>query len=388
MRDCNVVLKRCKQYKSEAITKVLKEGFDLLGGLETFIKPNHTVLIKPDLYLSTEPNKAKTTNPNVIIALTDLIANIGAKCIMADSPKGEFKQSVLDNTYLKTQMLQASNNGHAQLNANDNITTISNPNGECSRDIYVLDAINEADVIINVGKLRCDNRLGLIGCAQNLFGLIPGKMKDIIKTRCYALKDYYNYILDMYEALEHKLVLNVLDGIVGCEANDEPRILNTLIIGENPYAVDSVALNIINQNAEESLLLKESVRRGDFEFNINLAGDKVEPLICADFAYSQFLDNVKKGSSKSFTRAYNASQKRPIIPTKECKGCKTCVQNCPMKAIKMNSNQMGEYAVIEKSKCINCLKCVENCPYKVIKIRTPIKYNSVNKMIKKSLKNN
>lgn len=386
MRDTKVALKVCKEYECDIITKALQECFNLIGGLSNFIKPNYTVLIKPDLYNSTEPNVAKTTNPNVISALADLVNNIGAKCIIADSPKGDFKQSTLDNTYVKTQMLQSSNNGHAMLNTNEEITTIINPNGEYCREIYVLDAVNDVDVIINVGKFRCDKYLGLIGCSQNLFGLVPGKFKELIKSRCHTLKSFYNYNIDLYEAFENKVVLNVLDAIVGSEANDDPRILNAILVGANPYSVDATALKIINANPEDSLLLSESVRRGKLNFNFELVGDKVEPLVCMDFHYTNFLNNVKKGSYNSFKHDYNRSQKRPIISSRQCKGCKTCAQNCPMKAISMQNGQMGEYAKVDYNKCITCFKCVDSCPYKIIKTKTPIKYNAIDKMIKKSKK--
>ena len=356
-----------------------------MGQLSNFIKPEHTVLIKPDLYHCTQPNEAKTTNPNIVSALAELVEKIGAKCIIADSPKGDFTQSNLDRTYIKTQMLQASNNGHAILSINENISTLTNPNGEHCRDIYVIDAINDADVIINVGKFRCERHLGLIGCSQNLFGLIPGKVKELVKSRCYTLNAYYNYLIDLYETLENKIVLNVLDGIVGCEANGDPRILNTILVGENPYAVDATALKIINQNPEECMLLAESVRRNKFSFTYKTIGDNIEPLVCNDFHYSSFLENIKTGSKNYFKRVYNRTQKRPIISSKLCKGCKICVDNCPMKAIEMQSNDLGEHARIDYDKCINCFACLQNCPYKIIKTKTPIKYSLIDKKVKKSL---
>lgn len=386
MRDNKVAVKICKEYDIDTISNSLKEGFDLLGGLSSFIKPSHTVLIKPDLYETTEPNIAKTTNPHVVAALAYLIDKIGAKCIIADSPKGDFKQSILDNAYIKTKMLEASNNGHATLNVNENVSIITNPNGENSRDIYIIDAVNDANVIINVGKFRCDKYLGLIGCGQNLFGLIPGKMKQVIKTRCHNLKMYNNYMIDLYEALENKVILNILDGIVGCEANNEPRILNGLLVGQNPYSVDAVALKIINQNPAENNLLNEAIRRGKHSSDFECVGDNISSLICSDFHYSKFYENIKPGSNSSFKRAYNNTQKRPIISSKTCKGCKVCVGSCPMNAIKMKQTPLGEHAVVDYSKCISCFKCLQNCPYKIIKTKNPIKHKLIDEKIQKALK--
>ena len=384
MQESKVALKICKQYNIEIISNCLKEGFDLLGGLNKFIKPNMKVLIKPDLYEATNPNEAKTTNPYVVSALADLIAREGASCIIADSPKGNFNQSRLDSVYIKTKMLEVSNDGNAMLNVNDDITTIHNPKGVCCRDIYIMDAVNQADIIINVGKFRCDKYLGLIGCSQNLFGLVPGNVKKLIKSRCYKLKSYYNYIIDLNEALENKVVLNILDGIVSCEANNDPRILNAILIGENCYSVDEVALKIINQPA--NLLLTESQTRQKVDFGAEIVGDNLQSLVCADYNYSSLYENVERGSSKHFKRKYNKLQKRPIISSTLCKGCRICENNCPMKAIKMKNGTMGQYADIDYNQCINCFKCVDNCPYKVVTTKTPFAYKRIENTLNRKLK--
>ncbi len=386
MRDSKVAVQICKEYETKTISGSLKQCFDMLGGLSTFIKPSHTVLIKPDLYYSSEPNVAKTTNPHIIVALADLIDKIGAKCIIADSPKGDFKHSVLDNAYIKTQMLEASNNGHALLNVNENVSIIHNPKGKHCREIYVIDAVNDADVIINVGKLRCEKHLGLIGCGQNLFGLIPGKMKDVIKTRCHNLKTFYNYTIDLYEALENKIILNILDGIVGCEANEEPRILNALIVGQNPYSVDATALKIINQSPADSILLNEAAQRQKYTSSFEYLGDSIDCLICSDFNYSTFYENIKPGSTASFKNKYNHMQKRPIINKKTCKGCSACIKNCPMGAIKMTQTPLGEHAIIDYDRCISCFKCLQACPYKIINTKNPIRHKIIDNKIQKALK--
>lgn len=387
MQDCKVAVKVCKEYDESVVFSALKQGIDILGGIERFIKPGMKVMIKPDLYLETIPDHAKTTHPSIVSALADIIDKVGAKCIIADSPKSEFKQSKLDSVYSKTKMLEVSNNGHALLSSNDKICLRQNNNGEKSREIYLVDAINDVDVIVNVGKFRCDKYLGLIGCSQNTFGLVPGRFKDLVKSRCYELGAYYNYLIDLNELLEDKLVLNVLDGIVSSETNGDPRILNAIIIGENPYAVDATALKLINQNIEDCLLIKESERRKKFKFDFEIVGDNIEPLICADYNYFVLSKYITKGSNRYFKNKYKSHQKRPLISTTQCKGCRKCSINCPIQAIEMQNCDMGEYAVIDYNKCVNCLKCVENCPYKVVTIKTPVKYKSIEKKIKECLKN-
>ena len=387
MRNTTVALKTCTEYTHNIVNSALHQCFDLLGGLSSFIKPNHKVLIKPDLYYLTEPNIAKTTHPNIISALAEQIAKIGAKCIIADSPKGNFNQSVIDKAYIKTQMLQASNDGNATLNINDNVALIHNPNGEQCRDIYIMDAVNDADVIINVGKLRCDKYLGLIGCSQNLFGIVPGKFKTLVTSRCNTIESYTNYIIDLYETIENKVILNILDAVVGNESNNDPRILNTIIVGENPFAVDATALKIINQDNTNNIILKESVRRNKFDFEFNIVGDSFEPLVCSDFNYSQSSTSINKSLPIVAKFQYNSLQKRPTISPKLCKGCNVCVKNCPMNAITIENGKYGKHAKVNYTKCISCFKCVDVCPYKIMQAKTPFRYKSIDKMIRKSTHN-
>lgn len=386
MINTDIVVKVCKQYDNQVIAAALSSGFDLLGGISKYVKPHQTVLIKPDLYCSTHPNEAKTTNPYIVSALAELISKVGAKCIIADSPKGAFSQSRLDSAYGKTKMLEASNNGHATLNSNDHISTITNPKGNRCRDIYVIDAINEADIVINLGKFRCDKNLGLIGCGLNLFGLVPGKAKELIKTRCYQIDNFYDYNIDIYDALKDKVILNILDGVVSCEANNCPRILNCIIIGQNPYAVDSAALQIINQDPNSSLLLQHAQKRNLFDMKTNNLGDSIQPLVCCDYEYSVSSNNILPKPNKYFKRKYNTTQKRPKINPTACKGCKVCVKTCPMNAIRMENAQLGEYAEINYDKCINCFKCQQDCPYKIVETITPSKYRSIDKALQKRLK--
>ena len=176
-----------------------------------------------------------------------------------------------------------------------------------------------------------------------------------------------------------------MDGIVSCEANNDPRILNTILIGQNPYSVDATALKIISQQPEDSLILNESARRNNFEFDFDMVGDNIESLICTDYHYTNFLQTIKPGSALAFKRNYYLTQNRPHIPSKLCKGCKVCVGVCPMGAIKMKTSSLGDHATVDYDKCISCLKCVTACPYKVISAKTPIKYKSIERSINRSL---
>ena len=52
------------------------------------------------------------------------------------------------------------------------------------------------------------------------------------------------------------------------------------------------------------------------------------------------------------------------VNVNECTGCETCIQICPMEAIKMD----GDTAKIKKKRCIGCGNCASKCPSEAIKM--------------------
>lgn len=53
-----------------------------------------------------------------------------------------------------------------------------------------------------------------------------------------------------------------------------------------------------------------------------------------------------------------------VVDKEKCTGCETCVEVCPVEAIKVEN----EVAVINEDECIDCGTCVAECPNEAISI--------------------
>ena len=51
-----------------------------------------------------------------------------------------------------------------------------------------------------------------------------------------------------------------------------------------------------------------------------------------------------------------------IVDSEKCTGCETCVESCPVEAIKMD----GGKAVVDADTCVDCGQCVDACPTEAI----------------------
>ena len=52
-----------------------------------------------------------------------------------------------------------------------------------------------------------------------------------------------------------------------------------------------------------------------------------------------------------------------LLEYKRCRGCTTCIKNCPTEAIRVRSGK----AAILNERCIDCGKCIQVCPHKAVK---------------------
>ena len=56
-----------------------------------------------------------------------------------------------------------------------------------------------------------------------------------------------------------------------------------------------------------------------------------------------------------------------FILEKLCRGCKRCVNTCPVQAITM----LHQLAVVDPSKCVECEACMEACMHGAITFTAP-----------------
>ena len=118
-RPLDVSVVACDAYESELCKAALQEVLSPLGGLE-FVKPGDRVVIKANLITFLKPDKAATTHPVLLSALTELLKERGAVVIIGDSPGGPFSLPYLKRVYAATGLNDCEKAG-AMLNQNTSI---------------------------------------------------------------------------------------------------------------------------------------------------------------------------------------------------------------------------------------------------------------------------
>jgi uncharacterized protein (DUF362 family) len=143
--------------------------------IEPFIKEflkdgKKKVLLKPNILLAAEPDKAVTTHPLFIEKIINSLKSNGIKDIfLTDSPGAHYAE--FERVLRKTGISEVCTKN------NVNILKIEKYKPKSFNNMYISSIIDEVDLIINIPKLKTHSLMGLTLGVKNLFGLIPGTYK-------------------------------------------------------------------------------------------------------------------------------------------------------------------------------------------------------------------
>src|SRR4030043_2028575 len=82
----SVSVVKCQNYDEARVLSALRQGIDLIGGSQTFVKKGSRVLLKPNLLFGKSPEKAVTTHPSIVRGMIQIVREAGGVPFIGDSP--------------------------------------------------------------------------------------------------------------------------------------------------------------------------------------------------------------------------------------------------------------------------------------------------------------
>jgi len=281
--ELKVVLTKCDDYNSAGLAKALKRQFDLLGGLDKFVKPSDTVLLKPNFIAPKSRRRAVQTDPAILIETAKLMKDFGAKPFVADSP-------AWSNVYHCARKLKLEGPLRKlgvpikQLDRGKKIRI-----GKSRTKVSFSSVALEADVIINLPKLKAHQQLVATIAVKNMFGAVSGKEKAYWHFGKGGNREQFSeFLIDIYKYLNP--ALTIVDGITAMEGvgplRGTPRQVGYLIGSTDPIACELICTKMIGLESEQMPIIRTAGRLGfgcqDFK-EIEIAGDDFPNQICSDF---------------------------------------------------------------------------------------------------------
>jgi len=368
-----VAIVECPDYNQNNIDNAIQEGLHLLGGLEKFIKPGQKVLLKVNGLMDAEPEAAATTHPTIVSALIREINKLGAKTYVGDSP-GNAAANIA-KTMEKAGFTQAAKEAGGEILNFQHYKIVDVPSPSSNKRIKMIKiskAVLDADVIINLPKLKTHTWTLFTGAVKNLFGVVPGFYKSkyhIIAPQPY---EFSESLVDILEIVKPQL--NIMDGVVGMEgagpSAGPKRFMGALFFSTDAVAMDAVCSEAINFKPFDIDTTKIAHQRklgtGDLD-QIEIIGTPLAKIKKHDWKHSastytltRYIPNWLSWFFRPIIRYLRID---PEIIQEKCTKCLICVKNCPAKTIHFKNNIVK----IDLSNCIMCYCCSELCPDQAIR---------------------
>lgn len=255
----SVSLIRATSYDLSELRASLNTLLDPLGGMAAFVKPGDRVLLKPNLLTGSRPTKECTTRWEVAYVVAQMVQEVGGQPFLGDSPAfGSARGVAIANGYqpliddLKLPIVEWSGSRYQTASAEFN-------------HLLLCKEAMEADVVINLPKVKSHVQLTLTLGVKNLFGCVPGKMKAWWHMEAGKDRDRFGTML-VETARAIAPTLTIADGILGHEGNDpsggEPRELGVLAAAADVFALDRCLVEILNADPAKIPTVAASQRLG------------------------------------------------------------------------------------------------------------------------------
>ena len=333
---------------------------DSLGGRD-IIRPGMRVLLKPNLLAPAPPEKAILTHPLVVRAVARYALDCGATVQLSDSPAMGSIERVL-----KTSGIQDAIAGlPVEVRAFSASRAIEV--GEPFQRIEIAEDALDADVVINLPKLKTHGQMLLTLGVKNLFGCIVGYRKPEWHLRAGIDREMFAQLLvHIYRAVRPAITL--LDGILAMEGEGPgmggtPRPLNVIMAGTDAIAVDHTVCQMLGLPSEQLLTNRFAAQMGLPDGLIEVQGDLPQ---VRDFCFPEMTPLVfGPRIFHGWMRKHLVQRPAPASAT--CKLCGECWKYCPAKAISHDRCRV----TFDYDRCIRCYCCLEICPHGALHAEEP-----------------
>ena len=345
-------------YDPACLDRVVAAHFEAMGVEE--LTPGKKVLLKPNLLRGASPSKAITTHPMLVDAVVRYLRGRGiTDIVLADSPGGAYTPTVLRGIYAACGL---KGEGYT-LNTDCSFSRVHKGG---LRAYNIIQPIQNADIVINLPKLKTHGMTVMSGAIKNLFGAIPGLQKPELHCLNPDPGAFAAMLVELSQVVAPTYtIIDAVDAMEGDgPSGGEVCHPGLTVASRNLYSLDRFCADEILQVGAENVpmlvaaqnLMADSEIVGDWQKPSK--GFALPKSVSIDFV-SIFPNALRRPMRAFLDKALVAL---PRVKKKICIGCGKCAESCPQHTIEICEKK----AQIDYENCISCFCCQEMCPVKAI----------------------
>lgn len=369
-----VSIVECRDYEQNRVDEAVQESINLIGGLGSIVRPGQKVLIKVNALNGSPPENAVNTHPAIVSAVVKAIKKLGANPLVGDCPGDP--RALIENTMQSNGIEEATKAAGGKLidPYQSGVSEIPSPSQNKNiRSHKIAKGVIDADVIINLPKLKTHNLTLFTGAIKNLFGCVPGFSKAKYHALAPHPTEFSKSLVDILEIVKPRL--NIMDAVFGMEGKGpsfgEKRFMGAIMASVDAVALDAVASASIGYKPFEiettRIAHERGLGQGDLG-QIEIKGTRLNE-IKQDWKHPVDIHRLSRYIPNFILKLLHPFAKHlkidPVIIQENCTQCLICLKNCPTHTIHQKNGKIE----IDLSNCIMCFCCHELCPHRAIKLK-------------------
>jgi uncharacterized protein (DUF362 family) len=246
----------------ERVLHLVREAINHLGGMESFVRPGQTVLIKPDLSVFYSAEEGCTTDPLLVGALIRLAKAAGAvRVVVAESSSESFSAMEVMEVTGMTAVAEREGAELLDLGGSEVPTrTIAVPNGQVLGLVPLPIPLLDADVIIDAPKAKNHSLDPISGALKNWVGISNHRSR----IQSDGDDESIHRFMDIMTVTRPALC--VVDALIAGEGDGPvanlPRWCGCVIASTDPVATDVTIARLMGRDWRKLQFAREAERRG------------------------------------------------------------------------------------------------------------------------------
>ncbi|MCX6710502.1 MAG: DUF362 domain-containing protein, partial [Candidatus Woesearchaeota archaeon] len=267
MGKSRVSIVRCSSYSQKEVYAAVKEALSII---DFRFSKGVTVLLKPNILSPKKPEFAVTTHPAIVEAVCKLLKEKKCRIIIGESDGAGTTKKGFEVSGIGA--IAKKHGAKTIVFETDAKVKVKNRKNLVLKEFFVAKTLKDADLVINLPKLKTHSLTKYTGAVKNVFGVIPGATKTLYHKKAPDVNRFSHLLLDIYQSVKPQL--NIMDAIVGMEGlgpgAGTPKKTGYIIASRDCVALDFVASKLAG-------FVPETIRTIDYAFKRGISKkDEIE----------------------------------------------------------------------------------------------------------------
>ena len=226
----------------EGVVDLVREALEPLGGIGKFVQSGQTVLLKPNQTMFILADEGSTTDPRLVAAMARLCFDAGAsRVIVGESSGGGSKSGYIMHVTGVKMLAEREGAEVVDFHTCDQ-REVDVPDGKIFKRALLPTPILDADVVINLPKMKTHNWDWVSGALKNWVGIV----RPDVRAEHHDVHTFNEYV-DLHFRVPAQL--HVMDAIIRGVGNGPGattgEFYGAVLASTDPVAMDAVMAQIL-----------------------------------------------------------------------------------------------------------------------------------------------